>query len=119
MKGNRTDRINAEIQRVVSNIISNDLDNPVFEGQFISVAQVDTAPDLSQAKIYVSILGGAEKKQEVFDALRNCAGFVRREMSAKIELKKTPKIIFMLDETIDNASRINELLNNIKGAKNE
>ena len=115
MKGNRTDRINAEIQRAISNIISNDLNNPVFEGQFISVAKVDTSPDLSQTKIFDSILGNADKKSEVFDALRNCAGFGRKQLSSSIELKKTPKVIFLLDETIDNASRINELLNTIKG----
>ena len=113
MKGNRTDRINAEIQRAISNIISNDLDNPIFEGQLISVAKVDTAPDLSQAKVFVSILGNADKKEEVFNTLRGCAGFVRKQLSTSIQLKKTPKIIILLDESIDNANRINQLLNNI------
>ena len=115
----RMSRINAEIQKCVAEIITNKINNPAIDGMIVSVIRVDTAPDLSDAKIYISILGNEGQKKSCFDAIVKSAGFIRHELSRMIFLKSIPTLNFKVDNSLENSERINELLSQIKTGESD
>jgi len=114
----RMSRINAEIQKCIAEIITNKINNPAIDNMIVSVVRVDTAPDLSDCKVYISILGSESQKKICFDAIVNSAGFIRRELSHMIRLKITPNLNFKYDTSYEKSERINELLEQIKTGDN-
>lgn len=108
----RLEKINSEILRELSAIIR-DLKDPRIVGM-ISVLSVDTAKDLKTAKVYISIFGDKDKKQETFDALVHSSGFIRKELSESLrDLKSVPQIKFILDNSIEYYQKINTILEGI------
>ena len=106
-------RINDEIQREVANIIRGDLKDPRI-GAITTVVAAETASDLSLSKIYVSIMAEKEEKEQSLEVLKGAAGYIRRELAARINLRTTPEIKFILDETLDQSMKIESILNEIK-----
>ncbi|MGL5244134.1 MAG: 30S ribosome-binding factor RbfA [Sarcina sp.] len=114
MANYRSGRINEEVRKEVSDIIRNDVKDPRLNAM-ISVTQVSVTKDLRYAKVYISIFDNSEEKQkENFLALKNSAGFVRRELGHRMNLRYTPEILFELDKSIDRGMHIDSLLNKIK-----
>lgn len=113
----RSGRINEEMKKEISNIIQNDIRDPRLSAM-ISVTKVDVTKDLRYAKVYVSIFGKDEEKQESISALKNSSGFIRREIGHRINLRYTPEIIIELDNSIEHGMHIDEILNSIKEKKN-
>lgn len=113
----RSGRINEEMKKEISNIIQNDIRDPRLSAM-ISVTKVDVTKDLRYAKVYVSIFGKDEEKQESVNALKNSSGFIRREIGHRINLRYTPEIIIELDNSIEHGMHIDEILNSIKEKKN-
>jgi ribosome-binding factor A len=109
----RAGRINEEIKKEISSIIQNDVRDPRMNAM-VSVTKVDVTKDLRYAKVFVSIFGNEESKSETFTALKNSAGFVRREVGHRINLRYTPEILFEIDNTIEHGMHIDELLYQIK-----
>ena len=114
----RMSRINAEIQKCIAEIITNRVNNPAIDGMIVSVVRVDTAPDLSDAKVFISILGNESQKKSCFDAILSSAGFIRHELSRMIRLKTLPNLNFKIDNSYETSERINELLEQIKSGDN-
>ena len=114
----RMSRINAEIQKCVAEIITNKINNPHIDNMIVSVVRVDTAPDLSEAKLYISILGSKDKQKDCFNAIVASAGFIRHELSKMIRLKIVPILNFKIDTSYENSARINQLLDQIKNGDN-
>ena len=112
---NRILKINSEIQKELSKLISYKLEDPRLDGVFVSVLDVDTSPDLSHAKIKLSIFPD-NKKEQTFYIIKNSVPFLRREIAKNVKLRITPELVFCLDEGMSNENRINELL---KGIKND
>ena len=110
----RMEKVNSEIQKIVSNILNTELDNPIIDKIVISVVKVDTAPDFSQSKIFISILESDEKQLEVFSEIKKTAGFVRKRLAEELNLKRTPKLIYVYDEAIEDGSKILKLLDEMK-----
>lgn len=104
-------KINSEIQKYVSEIIQQDIQNPSING-LISVIRVDTSNDLSVCKIYLSIFG-AKDKEEVFNEIQHSAGYIRKELCRKIDLRKVPYLEFLMDETMEYGNRIDKLFEKI------
>ena len=104
-------KINSEIQKYVSEIIQQDLQNPNING-LITVVKVDTSADLSVSKIFVSIFGATDK-QEVFNELKHSAGFIRKELCHKADLRKVPFLEFMLDTSYEYGSKIDKIIDKI------
>ena len=102
----RMNRINAELQKCIAEIITNDINNPDIDGMIVSVVKVDTAPDLSDAKVYISVLGSDEQKQRCFKAIENSAKFIRYELSHKVRLKTVPNLNFRYDTSYETGERI-------------
>ncbi len=115
---NRMNRIDEELKKEISNIVSYDLKNPNITG-LISVTKVKVTPDLKYAKVYVSIINSKNKKN-TFTYLKKAAGFVRTEIAKRVNLRITPEIIFELDDSIEYGAKIDSILKDImKDVKND
>ncbi len=115
MSFDRTERISGEIMRAVAEILR-EIKDPRMKGM-ISVMSVRTAKDLSYAKITVSVLGTDEEKRSAEDALNSAAGFIRRELSHRVDLRITPKLSFVLSDAIEHSSRISKMISDAMGGK--
>jgi len=109
MAGYRLDRLTADFMREISEIIRS-LKDPRISG-LISVVKVTISPDLSFAKVFVSDIGGDVK--ESIKGLSNASGYVRSELASRLNIRKTPEIKFVPDDTIEQSARISKMLNNL------
>ena len=109
MASNRIGRINEEIQRELSSLIPT-VKDPRVTGM-ISVTAVDTTPDLKYAKIYISVLDKSDCEQ-VLKGLKSAAGYLRRELGHTLNLRNTPELTFVRDDSIDQGAHILEMLRN-------
>jgi ribosome-binding factor A len=116
MANYRSGRINEEIKREISDIIRNEVRDPRLTAM-ISVTRVDVTKDLRYAKVFVSVFGSEEEKKNSLSALRNSAGFLRREVGHRVNLRFTPEITIELDTSIEHGMHINALLETIKESK--
>ena len=107
MPGNRIGRINEEIQRELAALIPT-VKDPRVSGM-ISVTAVETTPDLKFAKIYISALdkGGEE---QVLKGLKSASGYLRRELGRSLNLRYTPELTFVRDDSINKGAHILEML---------
>ena len=112
MSVNRMQKVNEELKREISSIVSLQLNNSALKKGLISVTKVDTTPDFRYARVYVSMINIGNKK-EALKALKKSSGFVRTEIAKKVNLKYTPEIIFEFDDTIEYGDRIDNILKNI------
>ena len=111
MPNTRLDRINEEIKKEVSNIISFELNNPNIKGM-ITVTKVTVSPDLKYARLQVSMLNVKDKKENL-KILKKSSGHIRSEIAKKVNLRYTPELVFELDESMEYGQHINEILNQI------
>lgn len=114
---NRLARIDEELKKEISSIITYELKNPNITG-LISVTKAKITPDLKYAQIYVSILNSKNTK-ETLAALKKSSGFVRTEVAKRINLRITPEIIFVLDDSMEYGERIDKILKEILPSKPE
>lgn len=105
----RTDRIAGEMKKEISDIIRFNIKDPRIP-ELISVTSVNVTGDLRYAKVYISIFDTDEVKKNAMVALRGAAGFVRREIGQRIQLRYTPEIIFEEDDSIERGMYINALI---------
>jgi len=108
----RSDRIGEAIREVISSILLREINDPRI--QFVSVMRVEVSSDLQHAKIFVSIIGSDDKKQEAFEGLKSARGFIQRKLGKRIRLRCTPEISFKMDTSVDDGMHIYELLQEIK-----
>lgn len=101
-------RINLEVQRELS-VIIRELKDPRI-GVMTTVTAVEVAPDLKTCKAFISVLGDDEAKAETMEGLKSAHGFIRRELAHTINLRNTPEITFILDESMEYAEKINKLI---------
>ena len=109
MASNRIGRINEEIQRELAALIRT-VKDPRVSG-LISVTAVDTTPDLRYAKIYISVLDKSDCAQ-VLKGLKSASGYLRRELGHALQLRYTPELTFVRDDSIDQGAHILDMLRN-------
>ena len=109
MASNRMGRINEEIQRELSSLIRT-VKDPRVTGM-ISVTAVETTPDLKFAKIYISVLDKSDCSQ-VLKGLKSAGGYLRRELGRSLNLRNTPELTFVQDDSIDKGAHILDMLRN-------
>ena len=103
-------RINMEVQRELSQIIRSEIKDPRIH-PLTSVVAVEVTPDLKYCKAYISVLGDEEAGKATIEGLRSAASFVRRELAHRVNLRNTPEIKFILDQSIEygvNMSKLND-----------
>jgi ribosome-binding factor A len=108
---NRMERVNSSIKRELSNIISRELTNTNITG-LITVNKVDTAPDFSNSKVYVTMIAVKNKKEAML-ALKKASGFMRTRLAHTLQFRKMPSLIFIYDESVEYGSRINEIIHDL------
>lgn len=107
---NRIDRISEEVKRELSNIIQNEIKDPRLPSM-VSITAVNVTKDLKFAKVFVSVLASEEEKKNALAALKSAAGFIRRELSRSVQLRNTPELNFVLDDSIEKGAYISGLIN--------
>ncbi len=107
----RRGRINEEMVKELSSILR-EVKDPRVSGSFVSVTAADVTPDLKFAKIYFSVMGG--DKNEVKKGLKSASGYIRKRIAETLNLRQTPELSFVEDESIEYGARINSLLNKIE-----
>ena len=108
MPSNRLGRINEEIQRELADQLRR-LKDPRVSSGMVSVIRVDTTGDLRYARVYVSALDKSQEK-EVLKGLKSASGFLRRELGRALQLRYTPELQFIADDSIQHGAHILEVL---------
>lgn len=108
---NRLGRIDEEFKKEISNIISYDLKEPKVTG-LVSVTRVKVTPDLKYAKVWVSILN-SKNTEETLEGLKKSAGFIRSELAKRINLRYTPELSFVVDDSLEYGAKIDSILKDI------
>ncbi|HEY5053607.1 MAG TPA: 30S ribosome-binding factor RbfA [Solirubrobacterales bacterium] len=104
----RMRRINEVLREVVGAAINNELSDPRIG--FVTVTSVETSPDLRTARVYVSVLGSEEERDETLTGLGSSHGVIQSKIAAETRMKRTPTLSFHYDDTIEKGVRISELL---------
>ncbi len=108
----KNSRINSDVQRVLSHVIANEIKDPRIN-PMTSVMEVYVAPDLKSCKAYISVLGNEEAVKDTMDGLKSASGFVRRYLAKALNLRNTPEITFVHDNSIsygvEMINKINEV----------
>ncbi len=113
MNEKRAMRISQEMKRALSHIIHTEMKDPRLS-EVTSVNGAKVTRDLSYATFYISILGDEHEKKATMDGLEAAKGFIRKKLSEELDLRQMPELIFKLDETIENAMHIEEILKKIR-----
>ena len=105
-------RINSEVQRELSEIISREIKDPRIH-PMTTVVAVEVTPDLKYCKAYISVLGSEEAGKETIKGLKSAEGFVRRQLASRINLRNTPEITFVLDQSIEYGVRMSKMIDDV------
>lgn len=92
-------RVNDEVRRALADIISHDMKDPRIS-PLTSVMEADVATDLKTCKVYISVYGSKKDAENTIEGLRNASGFIRSELARKVNLRNTPALTFILDDSI-------------------
>ena len=105
-------RINGEVQKELSTIIRNEIKDPRIH-PMTSVMAVEVAPDLKTCKAYISVLGEKEAQEATIKGLKSAEGYIRRQLAHNMNLRNTPEIRFILDESIEYGVTMSKLIDDI------
>ena len=105
-------RINGEVQKELSNIIRGEIKDPRIN-PLTSVVAVEVAPDLKTCKAFISVLGSEEAKQSTIRGLKSAEGYIRRQLAKNLNLRNTPEIRFILDESIEYGVNMSKLIDDV------
>ena len=111
-------RINDEIARVAANVIRSEMSDPRI-GSVVSVLRAEATNDLKFCKIFVSSFGDAERQRETFEALTKASGFIRKRIAEVINLRSTPEITFVFDDSIEYGMRMSRLIDEVNAPVKE
>jgi ribosome-binding factor A len=108
----RTDRIDQLLRQEIGEILSRDIQDPRIG--FVTVTDVETAPDLSTARVWVSVIGQAGEREQTMKALQRAMPFVRHELGTRVRLRRIPELHLRADDTAERGTRILELLHELE-----
>ena len=107
-------RINEEVLRELSNILRGEIKDPRIS-PMCSVVAVEVAPDLKSAKAYISVLGDEAAQKSTMEGLKSSAGFIRRKLAENVNLRNTPEMTFILDQSIAYGVRMSRMIDEVAG----
>jgi len=108
----RTVRLDEQFREEISKLLMKGLKDPRIG--FVTISRVEITNDLSYAKVYISVLGSDREKAASLIGLRNSAGFIRTYLGKALKIRKIPQLSFQLDESLDHAMHIEEILAELK-----
>lgn len=112
MVKNRIVRLNSLLREVLSEVIRKEVRNPQVN-PLLTVTQVEITKDLQHAKVYISVIGTPQEKEQTLQALQSAAGFIAIHASKKVVMRYFPSLTFKLDTSVDQQFKIDSLLNQI------
>ncbi len=108
MSVERMRRVDEAVREVLSDVLTHEVKDPRVG--FVTVTDVKTSPDLSHARVYVSVLGDAEAVSASLEGLRSAQGFLQGRIGSELRLKHTPALTFFHDDTAERAQRLERLM---------
>ncbi len=105
-------RINGEVQKELSNIIREGVKDPRIH-PMTSVVAVEVAPDLKHCKVYISVLGDEESQKETMVGLKSAEGYIRTQLARTVNLRNTPELTFVLDQSIEYGVNMSKLIDSV------
>ena len=105
-------RVNTEVQRELSNIIRGGIKDPRV-APMTSVVAVEVAPDLKTCKAYISVLGDEKSQKDTITGLKSAEGYIRRQLARTVNLRNTPEIRFILDQSIEYGINMSKLIDEV------
>lgn len=105
-------RINGEVQKVLSTLISREIKDPRIS-PMTSVVAVEVAPDLKTAKVYISVLGDEEARENTKRGLKSAASFMRGQLAKTLNLRNTPELTFIIDNSIEYGVNMSKLIDEV------
>lgn len=108
----KSTRINGEVQRVLAEVIRGEIKDPRISS-LTSVVAVDVAPDLKTCKAYISVLGDEEARNATLQGLKSAEGFIKNRLAKTINLRNTPEILFVMDQSIEYGVNMSKLIDEV------
>ena len=105
-------RINGEVLKELSNIIRSEIKDPRIN-PMTSVVAVEVAPDLKTCKAYISVLGDEKSQRDTITGLKSAEGYIRRQLARTVNLRNTPEIRFILDQSIEYGINMSKLIDEV------
>ena len=106
-------RINEEVHRELSNIIRSEIKDPRIH-PMTSVVAVEVAPDLKNAKAYISVLGDEQAQKDTLKGLNSASGNIKRTLAKNVNLRNTPEIHFILDQSIEYGVNMSKMIDDVR-----
>ncbi|MBQ1193937.1 MAG: 30S ribosome-binding factor RbfA [Lachnospiraceae bacterium] len=107
-------RVNSEVMHELSNIIRNEIKDPRIS-PMTSVVAVEVTPDLKFCKAYISVLGDEEARKDTYQGLKSAEGYIRKLLASNINLRNTPQITFVMDQSIEYGVNMSKLIDDVAG----
>lgn len=104
--------INGEVLKELSNIIRSEIKDPRIN-PMTSVVAVEVAPDLKTCKAYISVLGDEKSQKDTITGLKSAEGYIRRQLARTVNLRNTPEIRFILDQSIEYGINMSKLIDEV------
>ncbi|MFR2836288.1 MAG: 30S ribosome-binding factor RbfA [[Clostridium] nexile] len=105
-------RVNGEVQRELSNIIRGGIKDPRV-APMTSVVAVEVAPDLKTCKAYISVLDDEKAQEDTIKGLQSAEGYIRRELARKLNMRNTPEIKFVMDQSIAYGVAMSKMIDDV------
>ena len=105
-------RINGEVKKELSILISREIKDPRIN-PMTSVIDVEVATDLKTAKVYISVMGDEESRNETYQGLRSAASYMRSQLARSLNLRNTPELIFIMDSSIEYGVNMSKLIDEV------
>ena len=118
-QGRRVERVAALIRREVSELLVTGIKDERVSLGMVSITNVDVAGDLQHCKIFVSVYGSAEVQQQALEGLRSASNYVKGELGRRLNMRRTPEVIFQLDRGIEKGTSVLGLLNQLEEKRQE
>lgn len=111
-------RVNGEVHRVLAEIIRSEIKDPRIN-PMTSVVAVEVAPDLKTCKAWISVLGNEESQKDTLAGLRSAEGYIKNQIAKKINLRNTPEIRFIIDQSIEYGVTMSKMIDDVNKADAE
>jgi len=111
-------RMNGEVQREISKIIAQEIKDPRIH-PMTSVLSVEVTPDLKYAKVFVSVLGSEEERENTMAGLKSAASHVRSRLAKSLNLRNTPELTFIMDDSIEYGIQMSKRIDELNHPENE
>lgn len=116
-QGRRVERVAALIRREVSELLLSGIKDERVSQGMVSITHVDVAGDLQHCKIFVSVYGSSDEQQQALAGLRSASAFVKGELGRRLQMRRTPEVVFVLDRGLEQGTSVLGLLNRLESER--